>query len=150
MDEISKAVSEQLRATNTFTRQYMEQVKRRLEIESDYALAKHLRVSKTTVSNYRNGYSAFSLAVCHRVAEILKIEPGIIVAAMEVDRHSGGSQKEIDTWKWIMQATKQAAGYAHVAVLALTASITITSAPNAEATVLSPASDKASSVYYVN
>lgn len=150
MDEVKEAFDQRMRGTNTFTRQYMEQVKKRLDIESDYALAKHLRVSKTTVSNYRNGYSAFSPTVAHRVAEILNIEPGIVVACMEVDRHSGADQKQRDTWNWIMQATKQAAGHAHVAVLAVIAAVGIVSTPSAHAVVTSPtAADAVSSVYYV-
>lgn len=150
MDDVKEAFDQRMRASNTFTRQYMEQLKKQLGIESDYALAKHLRVSKTTVSNYRNGYSAFSPAVCHRVAEILNVQPGIVVACMEVDRHSGGDQKERDTWNWIMQATKQVAGHAHVALLAVIATVSIVSTPSAHAVVTSPAdAAKVSSVYYV-
>lgn len=93
---------------DSFTRQYISELKNKLGIESDYALAKHLRVSKTTVSNYTNGYSHFSPAVCHRAAEILGIHAAVIFAAMEVDRHHG-VQEEIDTWAFIHEATRKAA-----------------------------------------
>lgn len=103
-DEISQAIAAHNARSNAFTKQYMLELKRKLGIESDYALAKALGVSKTTVSNYANGTTAFSARVCHKAAELLEIHPAIVVAAIEVDRHSGAAQKEIDTWTYIHRA----------------------------------------------
>lgn len=94
---------------NPLTQKYMQEVKAKLGIESDYALAQHLQVSRTTVSNYSNGRSHFSESVSHRVASILGIPPAIVVTAMELDRRSNADQAEIDTWAWIHAQVRKAA-----------------------------------------
>lgn len=138
MDEIGKLVKEQLRVGNRHTRNYLDQVKKALNIESDYALAKHLRVSKSTVSNYQKGITAFSDTVCHRVAEILQIEPAMVLALIELDRHAGASEKELATRTWIAKVVMQATASRGVGVTLaalLVALGFITTPPNAEAAV---------------
>ncbi|MCM3565895.1 helix-turn-helix domain-containing protein [Hydrogenophaga intermedia] len=138
MDEVGTLVKEQLRVGNRFTRNFLDQVKKALDIESDYALAKHLRVSKSTVSNYQKGITAFSDDVCHRVAEILDIEPAMVLALIELDRHAGASAKELATRTWIARVVMAAAGSkgAGVSLAAcLVALGLITTPPNAVAAV---------------
>lgn len=144
----------QNRISNRFTQQYMIEVKNKLGIDSDYALAKALHVSKTTVSNYRNGGTAFSPKVCFRVAEILGIHPGVLFSAMEIDRHDG-MQSEIDTWTFIYKSTFKAAsrlqaGVAHVLALVAVAIVSIAAyAPESRAGALPASISAAQSVYYV-
>lgn len=129
-DHIQEAMdARKISLQNSFTRGYMEQLKRQLGIESDYALAKALRLSKTTVSNYSNGRGYFSERVCHTVAGILRVDPAIVVASIEVDRRSNSAQQEIDTWQWIRDITIQMQrphnGFANVGIMALLAMISI-------------------------
>lgn len=150
MDEVGTLVKEQLRVGNRFTRSYIDQVKKALDIESDYALAKHLRVSKSTVSNYQKGITAFSDTVCHRVAEILQVEPAMVLALIELDRHAGADAKELATRTWIARVVMQATGTKGVGVslAALLVSLGfITTSPNAHATVTAFDAQKSSSLY---
>lgn len=126
MTEIELEIKRHMATGNSFTRTYTRQLKEALGIESDYALAKHLQVSKTTVSNYTNGHTFFSEAVCFRVAQILNMNPAIVISAIEVDRRSGHGQKSIDTWAYIHRITRQMqAGFANVKMLALLAIFSI-------------------------
>lgn len=65
---------------------YMDRVMREKGIPSDYALAKVLGVTKQTVSRYRLGITQFDDSVALRVAELLDIEPGIVLIDMHAER----------------------------------------------------------------
>ena len=151
MDEIAELVKSESRTGNAYTREYLRQVKRKLEITSDYALAKRLQVSKSAISNYQNGTTAFSDSVCQKVAEILEIDPALVVSFVEVDRHSSASFKELKTRLWIAETVRQAlgAGTVHSALFAMLVVLGfITTPPNAEA-VVTDLSTSNQSVYYV-
>ena len=68
------------------TGHYLDAVKIRLDLPSDYAIAKALSVTPSTVSKYRLGRSAPDDLVCARIAEILEIEPMEVIAAVHFER----------------------------------------------------------------
>ena len=68
------------------TLEYCVALKRRLNITSDYELAKRLGVSKTTISNYTTGRRAFDVSIAARVAEMLELDPMKVIADMELER----------------------------------------------------------------
>jgi predicted transcriptional regulator len=68
------------------TEQYLGEVKDRLELPSDYAIAKALGVTRAAVSRYRMGHSMPDDLVCARIAEILGIEPMEVIAATNYQR----------------------------------------------------------------
>lgn len=68
------------------TLEYIDAVKQRRGVTSDYALAKELGVAKQTISNYRKGKTHFDDAVCRRVAEILGMHPGLVMLDMQRER----------------------------------------------------------------
>lgn len=68
------------------TEQYLGEVKDRLELPSDYAIAKALGVTRAAVSRYRMGHSMPDDLVCARIAEILCIEPMEVIAATNYQR----------------------------------------------------------------
>ncbi|HDR9314036.1 TPA: hypothetical protein QDB16_000475 [Burkholderia vietnamiensis] len=68
------------------TIEYLDAVKAKLDLPSDYAAAKHLHVTRAAVSRYRNGDGTFDDTTAVRAAEILGIDPMEIIAAMNVER----------------------------------------------------------------
>lgn len=68
------------------TEQYLDEVKDRLGLPSDYAIAKALGVTRAAVSRYRMGHSMPDDLVCARIAEILAIEPMEVIAATNYQR----------------------------------------------------------------
>lgn len=64
---------------------YLDAVKTRLNLPSDYAAAKALGVTRSAVSRYRNGVGVFDEIVAIRVAELLQIEPIEVIAACKAE-----------------------------------------------------------------
>ena len=65
---------------------YLDQVKARHGIKSDYALAQILAVTHATVSHYRHGKSVMDSTTAVKVAELLAINPLVVIAAAELER----------------------------------------------------------------
>jgi plasmid maintenance system antidote protein VapI len=105
------------------TRQYLAEVKRALEISSDYALAKQLRVTRATMSLLANGHTAMGNTTAARVAEILDLPLARVIADMELER---GSNHEL--WTRIRAAAAVLVGAVAGALLchALSSSFDIT------------------------
>lgn len=67
------------------TVQYLDAVRKRLNLPSDYAAAKALGVTRAAVSAYRNGNSVFNELVAIRAAEILDIDPLEVISACKAE-----------------------------------------------------------------
>jgi transcriptional regulator with XRE-family HTH domain len=70
------------------TVQYLDAVKRRLGISSDYALAQALDLTKQSISQLRGGAAVMSPTTAARVAAILEIDPLRVIADAELERGS--------------------------------------------------------------
>jgi plasmid maintenance system antidote protein VapI len=70
----------------TTTDRYLDAVKSRLSITSDYALAKKWDVTPQRIGNYRRGESALSDERCIQVAEILGIPPENVLLEVQAER----------------------------------------------------------------
>lgn len=68
------------------TVEYFKQVKRRLAIESDYALAKALGLQSSAVSKIQSGKHTMGDETALKVAEILGIHPAIVLADLYAER----------------------------------------------------------------
>jgi transcriptional regulator with XRE-family HTH domain len=77
------------------TKDYIEAAKQRLDLPSDYALAKVLGVAKQTVSNYQNGKTQLDEPIARRVAEILGIHPGLVLLDMQRERAKTPEDKSL-------------------------------------------------------
>lgn len=80
---------------------YLAACKKRLGIESDYALAKALGVTQAAVSSYRTEKSKISDDVALTVAEILGINPLEVIAAANAERAKTPEQKA--RWTGLME-----------------------------------------------
>lgn len=85
----------------THTTEYLDACKVSLQVESDYALAKKLGISTGGIANYRSARSYPDDQVCAKIAEVLGVEPGVIVAGVQVDRHQ--ADESAATWRWIYE-----------------------------------------------
>jgi transcriptional regulator with XRE-family HTH domain len=82
------------------TLDFLAACKARLGIESDYALAKRLGVAQSSVSNYRTGRSRIDDDVALTIADILGIDPIIVIAAANAERASSPERRA--RWEELM------------------------------------------------
>lgn len=70
------------------TLEYLRAVKSRLGIESDYALASRLGVTRSAVSKLQQGKVVFGDDVALTVAQILDVNPLVVIAQANAERAS--------------------------------------------------------------
>lgn len=75
------------------TPQLLDALKRKLGVPTDYKLAQRLGVSHTRMSNWRRGRNGFDEATVLRVAELLGMKPGFLLASAAAERASDGPVK---------------------------------------------------------
>jgi transcriptional regulator with XRE-family HTH domain len=79
------------------TVEWLAECKRRLGVESDYALAKRLGTSQQNISSYRTGKSRFDDDMALTVALILQVDPLQVIASANAERAKTPEQKA----RWI-------------------------------------------------
>jgi plasmid maintenance system antidote protein VapI len=70
------------------TLEYLRAVKTRLGIESDYALAQRLGVTRSAISKLQQGKVVFGDDVALSVAQILDVPPIVVIAQANAERAS--------------------------------------------------------------
>ena len=65
---------------------FLDLLKERAGIESDYALAKRLEVTDSAIGHYRNGRSALSRELALKVAAMLDLPAAYVLACAEIER----------------------------------------------------------------
>ncbi len=78
------------------TNEFLNAVKAKTGAASDYALAQKLMVTRSAISKYRNNKSNLDDETCLKVARILEIDAGIVLAAI----HSERAKTEIERSAW--------------------------------------------------
>lgn len=68
------------------TSEYLDMVRAKLSLPSDYALQKPLGITKQQISNYRTGRESFSDAMVLRVAEICQMDAVKVLLDMHIER----------------------------------------------------------------
>lgn len=99
------------------TVQYLDEIKKRHRLPSDYAAAKALGVTRAAVSAYRNGNSVFNEMVAIRAAALLGVEPLEVIAACKAESAPDAATRGIWERAW-GKATGAAATTLSVALLA--------------------------------
>ena len=78
----------------------LDQAKQALGIESDYALAAKLDVSRSAISSYRKTPRRFDSRMCFKISKVLDLNPLLLIAYMELDRAECTSdEKCVNFWK---------------------------------------------------
>lgn len=83
------------------TVEYLESVKRKLDLPSDYALAKVLGVTRSNISNLQTGRSAMCDESAVKVAEILGMPSGRVLIDMHLERSKAPEVKA--AWAGLME-----------------------------------------------
>lgn len=68
------------------TPEYLDAVRAKLSLPSDYALQKPLGVTKQLISNYRVGRDTLSDTMAIRIAEILEIDAAKVLLDAHIER----------------------------------------------------------------
>ena len=129
------------------TSELLDLAKQRHQV-SDYGLAKLLQVGPSTVGNYRQGRSHPDDRIATRLAELAELDPGQVVAWLQVERAKDDETRNL--WRGI------AARLARSTPAALCLAVMISAAPDTRANSFhanisnSPADNMSGqSVYYV-
>lgn len=67
------------------TTEYLDAVKAKMNLTSDYALAAYLGISRQAVNGYRKGKSVLDTYVAARVADALAIPHMVVIADVQVE-----------------------------------------------------------------
>ncbi|KVC55115.1 hypothetical protein WT10_32615 [Burkholderia stagnalis] len=89
------------------TVEWLDAVKARLDLPSDYAAAKILGVTRQAASGWRNGRQTFDDEVCLRVAEILELDPFEVLATVKIERIKDAERRAV----WTRALEKFSAGF---------------------------------------
>lgn len=73
---------------------YLNRAKKKLGITTDYQLAKQLGVSRGAVNNYRKKRSTFDEYTAFQIAEILEIDPAIVIANIKAETEKDEFKRE--------------------------------------------------------
>ncbi|HBC1013189.1 TPA: hypothetical protein IGZ65_004928 [Escherichia coli] len=71
---------------------YIDELKKKLEITSDYAIAKHLGIERQNITKVRNG-GVLSKKICFRIANELRINPLEVIATAEAQKEKNNEIK---------------------------------------------------------
>jgi transcriptional regulator with XRE-family HTH domain len=77
------------------SQEYLAAVRAKLNITSDYALAKALGVTKQAAGRWSRGLNGFDDDVARRVAEILDIHPGLVMLDIHRERAQTAETKAL-------------------------------------------------------
>lgn len=83
------------------TLEYLDEMKRRAGIESDYAAAKLLRITTQAVSRYRTHLQTFDVTIALKVANVLGVEPMEVIAATNYERSKDAETRALWRDAWI-------------------------------------------------
>lgn len=83
------------------TNEYLDLVQESLIIESDYALAKALGVTRGAIYNYRNGLSTMNPKVAIKIAIVLNLHPAMLLAHASAER--ADTPEEAAIWDEVAQ-----------------------------------------------
>jgi transcriptional regulator with XRE-family HTH domain len=74
---------------------YLKQAKVKLGIESDYALAARLGVTRGAISNMQRGRNSMGDDTAIKVADILEVPRGLVLLDIAIERSSNARNPEV-------------------------------------------------------
>ncbi|MBB5543541.1 DUF3693 domain-containing protein [Paraburkholderia fungorum] len=77
------------------TGEYLDAVKAKLDLPSDYATAKALGVTRASVSKWRLGHSVPDELACAKIADIIGVEPIEVIAASQFERSKDENARKL-------------------------------------------------------
>jgi len=98
---------------------FLDAIKARHNLPSDYALSAKLGITRQCMSRYRQKSDYLGDSTAIRVAELLEIDPAIVVAAAHQERSKKPEEKAV--WESILQKLGGAAALVLIGVGGLSA-----------------------------
>lgn len=102
----------------TVTSEYIKQIERRYGTTNGKELGRLLGVAEMSISRYRKESHGFADDVAVRAAQLLDIDPGVILAELQIERAPEGIAKEM--WSKVL---KQLTAAGMTAVVLMTPSL---------------------------
>lgn len=112
------------------TNEFLDAVKAAHNIQSDYKLGVVLGLSDSAVNNYRKGRSRLDDGVAMKVAEMLQLDPGYVVACIHAERAPDERLKRMWETLAARAVKKKRGGSTAAAVLALLMGVGVTGGPD--------------------
>lgn len=110
------------------TREYLDAARTAANVPSDYALAKRLEISRGNLCDVRKGKRGLPLDAIYRLAIILEMDPGQLVAELEAERETNPGKAEF--WRsFLSRAALLLATVACTLVLSFSAGRAVDQAP---------------------
>jgi len=94
---------------------YLDQLKAKIGVESDYALAKSLDVRPGHMPELRNGIRALSPYLCTKIAIGLGLDPTSVIADIEEQREKNAKRKEF--WRSLRRNSATGASFGKRSIL---------------------------------
>ena len=88
------------------TYEYLDAVKQRLSVDSDYELARRLGVKNGPLCQMRKGERAVPLDVAFKIAITLELDPALVVADLEAQREKNAERRAF--WAGFTQRARAA------------------------------------------
>jgi len=73
---------------------YLDECKEKLDIKSNYALAKALNVKDNIIGYYYSGERVPDEFACFKIAEVLEIDPAIVIAEIRAESEKDPKKRE--------------------------------------------------------
>lgn len=89
------------------TQNYLDKAKAKLCIESDYALAQHLGLTRSAVSKLQLGKTTMGDETAIKIAEILQISPVVVLANAHAEREKNPQIAAV----WLSMVEKFSMGF---------------------------------------
>lgn len=100
------------------TIEFLDGLKAKYGLNSDYALWKKSGISQQSLSNYRLGKTHFDDSTAIRVAKLLEIDPAIVVSAVHAERAKSDPEKAV--WREIFEKLGGVAASVVIGIAAFT------------------------------
>lgn len=95
--------------TPTKTVEFLDAIKEKYDLQSDYKLSKFTGLLKGTISNYRTGKSCLDAPVAMEIAYWLDLPEGYVLACVQAEREERAKRTEIaETWKRVAKSLRVA------------------------------------------
>lgn len=94
-------------STMSTTIEMVDLLKEKLNVSSDYAVAKALSISTQRMSNYRTGRTHFDELMAYKVAILLDMDPAEVVARIHMERAKRPEDQA--AWRQILKEMGSAA-----------------------------------------
>lgn len=97
------------------TADFLNQIREKYGLKSNYALARKLGQTDTSIARWAHGKGSFSDETCLQVADLLDLDPAFVVACIHAERAKNEAEKKL----WERIAARMSIAAALVGIMSL-------------------------------